>query len=75
MGDGTWLTVHEVATRLQVSDGTARVWADAGKVVHSGVEHKLTTRRMPGALAHRRVLAADVERVRGAMFDGPAPDA
>lgn len=74
MGDGTWLTVHEVAVRLQVSDGTARVWADAGKVVHAGVEYKLTTRRMPGALAHRRISTADVEVVRGAMF-GDSADA
>jgi hypothetical protein len=72
VGDGTWLSVHEVAGRLQVSDGTARIWADAGKVIHAGVEYKLTTRRMPGTLAHRRISATDVERIRAAMFDPPA---
>jgi predicted site-specific integrase-resolvase len=72
VGDGTWLTVHEVATRLDVSDGTARAWSDAGKVEVGDVEYPLTMRRLPGRLAHRRVRASDVERIRGVMFPDPS---
>lgn len=68
VGDGTWLTPKEVAARLAVSVGTARVYADCGRIEHDGVIYKLTSRRLPGPLGHRRVLASDVEAVRRAMF-------
>ncbi len=70
VGDGAWLTIGEMQARLGVSDTTARAYADAGKVVVNNQEYRLQTTRLPGG--HRRVLAADVETVRRAIYGGDA---
>jgi hypothetical protein len=78
VGDGEWLTIGEMQKALGgISDTTARDYADAGKVVHNGVEYRLRTVRLPGRHGHRRVNAADVEVIRRAIYgddSSPAPD-
>ncbi len=66
VGDGVWLTIGEMQAALGVSDTTARAYADAGKVTVQGQEYRLKTTRLPGG--HRRVLAADVEAIRRAIY-------
>lgn len=75
VGDGAWLTPHEAAVRLRVSDNTARGYADAGQVEHEGVAYRLRTMRLPGGLRPRRILAVDIEALRIAFYGTDDPGA
>jgi excisionase family DNA binding protein len=63
VGDGTWLTTGEAATKLGVGEETVRRWFDSGKVFQAG-----ETRKLPGG--HRRVLSTAVERLLKEMGGG-----
>lgn len=61
VGDGTYMTVGEVATRLGVSDTTVRAYVDRGK---------LTAYTLPSG--HRRFKAEDVERLHAEIYGAPS---
>ncbi len=61
VGDGTWLTVGEVAAALNVSDTTARSYLDAGKL-----DEPVKPTRLPSG--HRRAHRDSVERLRRELY-------
>lgn len=63
VGDGTWLTIGEIAAILNVSDSTARDYVDAGRL-----DKPVKAIRLPSG--HRRGHKDSVETLRQEMY-GP----
>lgn len=61
VGDGTWLTVGEVAAALGVSDTTVREYLDSGRL-----DAPVKAARLPSG--HRRAHKDSVERLRREMY-------
>ncbi len=61
VGDGTWLTVGEVATVLNVSDTTVRSYLDAGRL-----DQPVKAAKLPSG--HRRAHKDSVERLRRELY-------
>lgn len=61
VGDGTWLSIGEIASRLGVSDTTARAYLDAGRL-----DEPVKPAVLPSG--HRRAHHSSVERLRREMY-------
>jgi len=61
VGDGTWLTVGEIAKLLAVSDTTVRSYLDAGRL-----DEPVKPAVLPSG--HRRAHRDSVERLRREMY-------
>lgn len=66
VGDGTWLTIGEIAAVLGVSDTTAREYLDAGRL-----DEPVKAARLPSG--HRRAHRDSVERLRREMYRDDPP--
>ena len=69
VGDGTWLTVGEVAAILHVGEETVRRWAAAGRL-----NDPVKVIRLSGETGHRRFHRQSVERLRREMYGEPLDD-
>ncbi len=61
VGDGTWLTVGEVAAVLNVSDTTVRSYLDAGRL-----DKPVKAAKLPSG--HRRAHKDSVEQLRRELY-------
>ncbi len=64
VGDGTWLTIGEVAAALSVSDTTARSYLDSGQL-----DKPIKAGKLPSG--HRRAHKDSVERLRRELYGEP----